>query len=106
MVAKANCGIPVIQGEKVVYTGTPELMYDYTVMAMDAGAKIIGGCCGTSCDHLKYMRKAIDDHLAEEEVARPTRRRNHCQNRADEKRHLCRQRCPGTTRAQRRRRRG
>jgi len=71
IVAKANCGIPVIQGENVVYTGTPELMYDYTVMAMDAGAKIIGGCCGTSCDHLKYMRKALDDHMAEGLGARP-----------------------------------
>jgi methionine synthase I (cobalamin-dependent) len=72
IVAKANCGIPVIQGEKVVYTGTPELMYEYTCLAMDAGAKIIGGCCGTSCDHLKYMRKAIDEHLLLEEVTRPT----------------------------------
>lgn len=72
VVAKANCGIPVIKGEKVVYTGTPELMYDYTCLAMDAGAKIIGGCCGTSCDHLKYMRKAIDEHLLLEEVSRPT----------------------------------
>jgi 5-methyltetrahydrofolate--homocysteine methyltransferase len=71
VVAKANCGIPVIQGENVVYTGTPELMYDYTVMAMDAGAKIIGGCCGTSCNHLKYMRKAIDEHLAEGIGERP-----------------------------------
>jgi len=35
---------------------------------MDAGAKIIGGCCGTSCEHLAEMRKAIDTHQAE---ARP-----------------------------------
>lgn len=72
VVAKANCGIPVIQGENVVYTGTPDLMYDYSIMAMDAGARIIGGCCGTSCNHLKYMRKAVDDHLAEGLGKRPT----------------------------------
>ncbi|MGB7285839.1 MAG: betaine--homocysteine S-methyltransferase, partial [Salaquimonas sp.] len=72
IVAKANCGIPVIQGEKVVYTGTPELMYDYTCMAIDAGAKIIGGCCGTSCDHLVYMRKALDDHKDAEDKKRPS----------------------------------
>ncbi len=41
-------------------------------MAMDSGARIIGGCCGTSCNHLKYMRKAIDDHISAEEVTRPT----------------------------------
>lgn len=72
VVAKANCGIPEIRGENVVYTGTPELMADYTRMAMDAGARIIGGCCGTSCNHLRYMRKALDEHLAEEKAPRPT----------------------------------
>jgi 5-methyltetrahydrofolate--homocysteine methyltransferase len=69
VIAKANCGIPVIQGENVVYTGTPELMRDYACLAIDAGAKIIGGCCGTSCDHLKAMRMAIDTHKKAE---RPT----------------------------------
>lgn len=62
IVAKANCGIPQIKGDEVVYTGTPELMHDYTKLAIDSGAKIIGGCCGTSCEHLAEMRKAIDTH--------------------------------------------
>jgi 5-methyltetrahydrofolate--homocysteine methyltransferase len=69
IVAKANCGIPQIKGDAVEYTGTPELMHDYTKLALDAGAKIIGGCCGTSCDHLKEMRVAIDTHEVSE---RPT----------------------------------
>ena len=69
IVAKANCGIPVIRGENVVYTGTPELMSEYACLAIDAGAKIIGGCCGTSCDHLVAMRQAIDTHR---KAARPS----------------------------------
>ena len=68
VVAKANCGIPVVRGDKVEYTGTPELMSDYACLAIDAGARIIGGCCGTSCEHLAAMRKAIDSH---EKRARP-----------------------------------
>ncbi|SDU01041.1 betaine--homocysteine S-methyltransferase [Stappia sp. ES.058] len=64
VIAKANCGIPVIQGDAVVYTGTPELMGDYARLAMDAGARIIGGCCGTSYAHLAAMRAAIDTHKA------------------------------------------
>ncbi|WP_425087873.1 betaine--homocysteine S-methyltransferase [Stappia sp.] len=64
VIAKANCGIPVIQGDAVVYTGTPELMGDYARLAMDAGARIIGGCCGTSYAHLAAMRAAIDAHEA------------------------------------------
>ena len=66
VVAKANCGIPVVRGDKVEYTGTPELMSDYACLAIDAGARIIGGCCGTSCEHLAAMRTAIDTHQKRE----------------------------------------
>ena len=64
VVAKANCGIPQVKGDKVEYTGTPDLMARYTHMAIDAGARIIGGCCGTAPAHLVEMRKAIDAHAA------------------------------------------
>lgn len=70
IVAKANCGIPEIRGDEVVYTGTPDLMARYTQLALDAGARIIGGCCGTSADHLAAMRKAMDSHTP---GPRPTR---------------------------------
>ena len=52
------------------YTGTPELMSDYVRLAVDGGAKIIGGCCGTSFEHLAAMRKALDGHKTA--GARPT----------------------------------
>lgn len=64
VIAKANCGIPQIRGDEVVYTGTPDLMAKYTHMALDAGARIIGGCCGTSPIHLEAMRQALDTHHA------------------------------------------
>jgi methionine synthase I (cobalamin-dependent) len=63
IVAKGNCGIPKAEGDKIVYTGTPEVMANYARFAIDAGARIIGGCCGTSCNHLLAMRKAIDSHV-------------------------------------------
>ncbi len=63
IIVKGNCGIPEFRGEEIVYSGTPELMADYARMAIDAGARIIGGCCGTSCDHLRAMREAIDTHV-------------------------------------------
>ncbi len=62
LVAKANCGIPTIHGDQVHYTGTPELMADYARLAMDCGVQIIGGCCGTSANHVAAMREAIDAH--------------------------------------------
>ncbi|MDA8870509.1 betaine--homocysteine S-methyltransferase [Rhizobiaceae bacterium] len=62
IVAKANCGVPRVSGDKVIYTGTPELMAEYARLAIDAGATIIGGCCGTANEHLAAMRVAIDEH--------------------------------------------
>jgi len=62
VVAKGNCGIPQYHDGHIHYTGTPELMADYARIAIDAGAKIIGGCCGTSPEHLASMRKALEGH--------------------------------------------
>jgi methionine synthase I (cobalamin-dependent) len=62
VIAKGNCGIPQFRGDVIHYSGTPELMADYVHLAMDGGARIIGGCCGTSPEHLAAMRKAMDTH--------------------------------------------
>jgi 5-methyltetrahydrofolate--homocysteine methyltransferase len=62
VIVKGNCGIPEYRGAEIYYSGTPPLMADYARLARDAGAKIIGGCCGTSCDHLAAMRVALDDY--------------------------------------------
>ena len=60
LVAKANCGIPDYIDGKIVYSGTPDLMAEYAVLAANAGATVIGGCCGTTPTHVKAMRDAID----------------------------------------------
>ncbi|ESW80553.1 methionine synthase [Mesorhizobium sp. LSJC285A00] len=69
VIVKGNCGIPEFRGTEIHYSGTPELMADYVRLAVDGGAKIIGGCCGTSFQHLAAMRKALDAHTKSE---RPT----------------------------------
>ena len=60
VIAKGNCGIPVYVDGKVHYHGTPELMADYAVLARDLGVKIIGGCCGTSPEHVRAMAQALN----------------------------------------------
>jgi trimethylamine---corrinoid protein Co-methyltransferase len=62
IIAKANAGIPTVLGDRTDYSGTPELMADYAHLAIDAGVRIVGGCCGTSPAHLAAMRRAIDDY--------------------------------------------
>ena len=69
LVVKGNCGIPHFQGTECVYSGTPELMAKYATLAIDAGARIVGGCCGTTPEHVAAMRAAIDTHVR---GARPT----------------------------------
>ena len=64
LVAKANCGIPQWVDGAIRYDGTPDLMASYVHLAIDSGARIIGGCCGTSPEHLAAMRKALDSHVA------------------------------------------
>lgn len=62
IIAKANCGIPEFVNGKIAYNGTPEIMANYAVMARNAGARIIGGCCGTSAEHVVAMRQALDNN--------------------------------------------
>lgn len=59
-IAKANCGVPEFVEGQITYSGTPELMARYVELAADAGARIIGGCCGTTPDHIVAMRSAMD----------------------------------------------
>ncbi len=62
LIAKSNCGIPEYLDGEIVYSGTPELMADYARLALDAGARIIGGCCGTTPEHIRVMRSALEAH--------------------------------------------
>ncbi len=63
LVAKANCGIPQYVDGAIRFNGTPELMAEYARLALDAGARIIGGCCGTTPEHLRSMRQALESHV-------------------------------------------
>ena len=62
IIAKANCGIPEFHDGSIVYSGTEELMAEYVHLALNSGARIVGGCCGTSFKHIRAMRKAMDKH--------------------------------------------
>jgi methionine synthase I (cobalamin-dependent) len=63
LVAKANCGIPQFIDGEIRFNGTPELMARYACLSLDAGARIIGGCCGTTPEHLRVMRQALETHV-------------------------------------------
>jgi 5-methyltetrahydrofolate--homocysteine methyltransferase len=59
LIAKGNCGIPQMVGGEIVYSGNEEIMARYARLARDAGARIVGGCCGTTSTHLKAIADAL-----------------------------------------------
>jgi len=62
VVAKGNCGIPQYVDGAIVYDGTPEAMAAYARLARDAGARIIGGCCGSTAVHVRAIAEALSGY--------------------------------------------
>jgi 5-methyltetrahydrofolate--homocysteine methyltransferase len=60
LVAKANAGLPVAGADgSVTYPATPDDAADYARRAVDLGASIIGGCCGTTAAHVAAIAGAL-----------------------------------------------
>jgi len=53
----ANAGAPVVENGKTIFKETPEYMASRVKDLIEAGANIIGGCCGTNPDHIAAMAK-------------------------------------------------
>lgn len=60
IIAKGNAGIPCIKEGSIHYSGSPEIMANYAELARSAGARIIGGCCGTTPVHLERMKDRLE----------------------------------------------
>ena len=77
IVAKGNCGVPQYHDGQIHYDGTPEIMAAYACLARDAGARVIGGCCGTTADHVRAMVAALAGRPpGPPPSARPSRQRS------------------------------
>ena len=63
IMAQPNAGMPKLEKGLVVYDETPEEMVKGMAPLMAAGASIIGGCCGSSPDHIRKFRETIDQHI-------------------------------------------
>ncbi len=57
--AMPNAGIPRSVEGRNIYLCSPEYMASYTRKFVAAGVSLIGGCCGTTPDHIKAMRSAL-----------------------------------------------
>jgi 5-methyltetrahydrofolate--homocysteine methyltransferase len=60
LIAKPNAGIPRWIDNDLVYDGTPEIMADFARRMRDLGVQLIGSCCGSTPDHTRAMRAALN----------------------------------------------
>ncbi len=60
LLIQSNAGLPQLAAGRAVYPETPEFMAEKAVALLDAGVAIIGGCCGTTPEHIRALRRMVD----------------------------------------------
>jgi 5-methyltetrahydrofolate--homocysteine methyltransferase len=60
LIIQPNAGLPEVRGGKTVYNETPEVMAARAQELIDIGVSVIGGCCGTTPDHIRALRETVD----------------------------------------------
>lgn len=60
LVAKSNAGMPRLREGQTVYDATPDMMAEHALKVSALGAKIIGACCGSTAEHIRAMRQALN----------------------------------------------
>lgn len=65
LIAKPNAGWPEQVGGRVMYSAGPDYFGDYAGAFSNLGVKIVGGCCGTTQEHIQHMREALDNPTVE-----------------------------------------
>jgi methionine synthase / methylenetetrahydrofolate reductase (NADH) len=54
-----NAGLPKDVGDRKIYLASPEYMASYARRMIEAGARFVGGCCGTTPEHIKKIRDYV-----------------------------------------------
>ncbi len=58
---KPNAGWPERMGDRIMYPAAPDYFGDYAVAFWEAGAAVVGGCCGTTPEHIAAMNKKLQE---------------------------------------------
>ena len=59
---QANAGLPVIENDQLIYSESPAMIKEIIPRLIDAGANIIGGCCGTTPEHINVISQIVGDY--------------------------------------------
>lgn len=63
LLVQPNAGLPETIDGKIVYSETTEVIESSVKRFLDFGVNIIGGCCGTSPEHIQLIRRLVDEYL-------------------------------------------
>jgi 5-methyltetrahydrofolate--homocysteine methyltransferase len=63
LIAQANAGMPQWDGQKNIYTETPMQRGKSVYKLLRLDVKIVGGCCGTTPEHIKAIRESVDAYF-------------------------------------------
>jgi len=63
ILVQANAGLPVLVDGVTTFPETPEMIAACIPDLLQAGANIVGGCCGTTPEHIKAIKKAVEMYL-------------------------------------------
>ncbi|MBA4312874.1 MAG: methionine synthase [Chlorobiaceae bacterium] len=60
IIIQSNAGLPIMKDGDSIYTESPDFMANKSKELIEAGVKIVGGCCGTTPEHIAAMKKAVE----------------------------------------------
>jgi len=63
-----NAGLPQFVDGRYVYMSHPDYFAEFAARAVEAGARLVGGCCGTTPAHIRAMRERLASHLPAEHL--------------------------------------
>ena len=59
LAAQPNAGMPRVVGGRYIYLASPQYFAEYALKFVDAGVSLVGGCCGTTPDHIRAIARAV-----------------------------------------------
>jgi 5-methyltetrahydrofolate--homocysteine methyltransferase len=68
VMVQPNGGKPRLENMKVIYDETPEQMVKGLVPLLQAGANVVGACCGSTPDHIRAFRTVMDEYLKSKQL--------------------------------------
>jgi 5-methyltetrahydrofolate--homocysteine methyltransferase len=60
VIIQSNAGLPHTVDGRIIYNETPDFFETHIGALIDSGVSVIGGCCGTTPDHIRAIRRVVD----------------------------------------------